>query len=284
MKNIVTYISVLVVMFLSSCENDPIMWDKSKTFVAFTASSINVPEASATPKNINLMIAGLETGNSITVNYEISTAGIANPAILGTDYTLSTDGSVAFPEGAGTAIIAVTPIDNHVFTGDKSFYISVTTNSGSFENGRASKILVVIKDDEHPLAKWIGTYTVTAASYGLPGDWDEEWTVTTVPNPDDVNKLLMTGFVGRTGIIEGVLDVDAMTIKIVAGQALGLYGTYGNLGVYLGSEDGQSIVDGNLMGTISEDGTIAVDRFGVLFDSGSEEGNLYDVFNTTWEK
>jgi|WetSurMetagenome_2_1015567.scaffolds.fasta_scaffold10086_3 hypothetical protein len=282
MKKILTYFTVLLIILSSSCKNDYISWDSSKTFVGFVASSINVPETTA--NDVSLMIAGLENGKAATVNYEISTTGLTNPAILGTDFTLSTNGSVAFPTGAGYGKITVTPVDNANFTGDKSFYIVITTNSENYPNGKASKILVVIKDDEHPLAKWIGSYTIEAASYGDPGNWDETWTATTAPKDNDVTKLLITGIKGLGGTLEATIDQEEMTITLVGGQALGQFSSYGNIGIYLGTDDGTDTMDGNLVGTISADGSINIDLFGLLIDSGAYEGYLYDVFNTTWTK
>ena len=74
----------------------------------------------------------------MTVNYEISTDGISNPAIEGVDY-ISWIGSVDFPKGAGYANITIHPIDNDQFTGNKSFWIIITSNSKNYPIGRENR-------------------------------------------------------------------------------------------------------------------------------------------------
>jgi hypothetical protein len=275
----------LPVLVFISCKNEPIMFDSSKTFVGFDYTSASFYENAATV-DIPVMIAGFEGKSVVTVNYEISIDGISNPAIEGVDYTIGSDKAIDFPTGAGYSTITIHPIDNNILTGNKIFRITLTSNSKNLPMGRENSILVVIRDDEHPLKRWIGNYTVHAISYYLPGQNDENWTVTTDSDPDDVNKLLISG-VGATGsnTIKATLNLDEMTITLEPGQSLGdVYG-YGSISVYKGTDAGDDVIqDEPLIGVIEDDGTIRIDLWGELITDGQYAGYLWDVFNTTWTK
>ncbi len=71
MKN--TYKLLYIVMMaaiFTSCKNDPIMFDKSKTFVAFTSSSASVVE-NENALDIPVMVAGVPGSPAVTVNFEV---------------------------------------------------------------------------------------------------------------------------------------------------------------------------------------------------------------------
>jgi hypothetical protein len=169
------YLFVLVAVF-ASCKNELIMFDSSKTFVAFASSAVTGIETDAVV-NVPVMVAALNGSPAVTVSFDVVTDGIDNPAVEGVDFTLTPDGTVNFAEGSGIINIQVIPVDNDLFTGNKSFKIVLTSNSKNYNTGSQSEVTVVLKDNEHPLAKWIGTYDVAAVSYGSPGEWDEAWTV-----------------------------------------------------------------------------------------------------------
>ena len=280
---------IVVVAIFASCKNEIIIFDSSKTFVAFTSSALTVQE-SADVLNVPVMVAALNGSPALTVSFDIVSDEEARPAVEGVDFTVTPDGTVNFAEGSGIINLQVHPIDNDQFTGDKSFKIVIISNSANYNTGAQSIITVVLKDDEHPLAKWIGTYDVAAASYGNPGAWDEAWVVTTEPDPDDVNNLLVYGVGSEgSGPLVGVVNTDDMTITFSSGQPLGeAYGDLGigayNLGVYKGTDTGDIIPDEPLVGVIEEDGTIQVDLWGHMIDEGSYNGYIWDVFNTTWTK
>jgi hypothetical protein len=278
------YIAMMAVIF-TSCKNDPIMFDSSKTFVAFTSSKASVVE-NENALDIPIMVAGIPGSPSVTVNFEVRTEGLANPALEGTDFTIVSAGSVDFPDGSGMANITIHPIDNAVFTGNKSFELVITSNSKNYPAGAESVMTVTLKDNEHPLAQWIGTYNVVAVSYYSPGEYDEAWSVTTEADPDDVNKLIITG-VGApgSGPIKATINLEEMSITLAPGQDLGdVYG-FGSLSVYKGTDAGDDVIlDEPLIGVIENDGTIKIDLWGELVTDGQYAGQLYDVFNTTWTK
>jgi hypothetical protein len=278
------YIVMMAVIF-TSCKNDPIMFDKSKTFVAFTTSSASVMET-ANALDIPVMVASVPGSPAVTVNFEVKTEGIANPAVEGTDFTIVSGNSVDFPEGSGYANITIHPIHNTLFTGNKSFELVITSNSKNYPNGAESVMTITLKDNEHPLAKWIGTYMVNAVSYRNPGPYDETWLVTTDSDPDDVTKLLITGVGAEgSGPIKATINLEEMSISLAPGQLLGdVYG-YGTIAVYKGTDAANDILlDQPLVGVIEDDGTIKIDLWAHYITDGPNANLLWDVFNTTWIK
>jgi hypothetical protein len=233
--------------------------------------------------SVNIYL-GAKTGTASTdVTLEVSTAGISAPAIEGTDFTLS---SKSVSVGVGETAISVTPINNDVFQGNKKFNLIISSNSAGYQIADQDTLQVTLVDDEHPLKAWIGTYTVNAASYGKPGAWDEEWTVTTSSDPTDVTKLVVKGIgtdsPSTTGWI-GVVNTTDMTITFSPGQQLDEAYGYGPVLMYLGTPDITTNKDANIVGTISADGGIHVDHVGIEL-TGSNAGYIWDVFNTTWTK
>jgi hypothetical protein len=288
MKRYRIILIIFTIGFLfGSCENEPIKFDSSKTFVAFNTDKVTVNENNADGGSAPIMVAALKGSPAITVEYEISTAGISRPAIEGTDFTIDPGSSLDFPDGFGVEGIKILPIDNSVFTGDKSFVLKLKSNSKGYNTGAIDSLIVVIKDDEHPLKNWIGTYNVAAVSYGSPGAWDEAWTVTTNPVEGDITKLAISGISkAGSGPIIATLDVEAMTITIGPAQSLGdTYGYSDDVQLFVGTPD-LTIPDKSvpLTGTIQNDGTINIDMVGVMLVGGANDGYIWDVFNTTWTK
>jgi hypothetical protein len=288
MKRIKLLDIAFAALLMAGCNtNEPILFDSSMNFLAFSASSVNVSE-NLGAVNTPIVLGATAGSPQTTVTVEVSNDGLSSPAIEGTDYTLESK-QVATVDGV--AQVTIIPIDNEDFTGDKSFYVTIVSNSQGYNNGSKKQLLVVLKDNEHPLGKWIGQYVVAAASYGSPGAWDEEWFVTTEPDPDDVNNLIITGIGGDGSApsvyqsITGVVNLDDMTITLAPGQTIGdVYG-YGNIAVYKGTDTGDDLVlDAPLIGIIEEDGTILVDLWGHLIVEGDYTGYFWDVFNTTWTK
>lgn len=280
--NKLLYIFVVLALLVSSCEWTPIMWDDSKVFVAFSQASTNIEEQG---DSIGIIVAvtALDGAPSITVNFEFDTTGIdsADAAFEGNQFTLENDSkTLNYPDGWGFDTIWVNPADNDIFTGDKSFNISLTENSLDLTYGAISSHAVTLKDNEHPLAKWLGSYAVEALSYGNPGAWDEAWTVSSVPNPDDVSKLILT--INDGDPFSATLDVEAMTITIDAGTGVGvLYGS-GNGPVVLHVGDWATVdMESPIVGTIENDGTIKIDKLTFWL---SDWGEAWDAFNSTWTK
>jgi hypothetical protein len=289
-------IIVIVLFLVTACEQDIIMFDSSKNLVGFSATSLTVVENVGGSTSVYLgAVPG--TAETTTVTLVTDTEGIGtNAAVEGVDYNLSAKSLSVSPNEE--AAIDITPVDNDVFTGDKRFYIVISSINQNYKLSVQSRILVTISDDEHPLKQWIGTYIVTAVSYGNPGGWDEEWTVATSPVQGNINQLAITGLGnGSTTPLIANVDKEGLTISIEGGQAIGeAYGSgNGIVGVYYGTDDllgqvyaGENVTAAMLTaakiqipGALDADGTIHIDKIAMVL---TDYDWCWDVFNTTWTK
>ena len=217
---------------------------------------------------------------SITFDFDESSA-----AVEGEDFTLvNTSNTLDISDGWGYDTIWIQPIDNDVFTGNILLIINLTSNTNSYAFGVTSSHTLTIIDNEHPLGDWIGSFSVDAVDY-----WSyfgpETWTVTTEPDPSDVNNLIVTGMgsgYSEYTSVTGVVDLDAKTITFSAGAEIGTHADYsGPIAIYLGDEGG-GIYEEPIVGDINDDGSIYVDLLGVKFVGGLNAGLTWAVFETTW--
>lgn len=291
MKKYINKIVLLasVVLLATSCSLDTKMFEASDSFVAFKSPTVIVSEKGSL--KIPIVVAALKGSPSMTVTVQIVDGTAVNDSMLFQTSAFIVDTTqVTFADGFGTQYITINPIDDHVFTGNRTFTVKLLSNSEGLPFGAINEVKVTIMDDEHPLAKWIGTYSVACASYGKPGEWDEVWTVTTVPDPSDVNNLITTGIsksafisIAEPNTITATLDMVAMTISIKGGQEIKGYGY--SLGIYLGTEDLSSVdKSAKIIGTISNDGSIHIDHLSPMIIAGAYAGSIWDTFNTTWTK
>ena len=165
--NKLKYLSfAIAVMFVfTACENnDAQKFLEKDTFVCFPESSASIDENDEGSLSIPLILAGVPGGVSVSVTLEISTEGCAVPAIEGVDFTINKKDFV-FEGGYGTQDVVITPIDNDVFTGKKTFNIIISQTSPTLMESVQNSVTVTIVDDEHPWAAIIGNYTMTAKSY-----------------------------------------------------------------------------------------------------------------------
>lgn len=279
-KIIYPLLLVLAVQF--GCETEHIMYDSSKNHVAFIQSQVNIAEEGGQVA-IPVMVAAMVGDPALTVSFEIDAE--QSVAVNGTDFNINTDPmTLNFPNGWGYDTIWLTPIDNDEFGGNISFVIRLNSNSQNYQFGAQDSIICTIVDNEHPLGQWIGTYNVEARSYGSPGAWDEAWTVTTSPDPDDVSKLIFQGVAGwGDGSFAASFDLENMTVTIPAGTAIGTAYGY-KISIWVGDEDLNLDKTKPIVGEISEDGSMHIDYVGEEISEGTYAGYIWDVFDTYWTK
>ena len=276
-------IILVTLVFVTGCQDEyPIMYDSATSVVGFNKASLTIKE-NGTAGSVNIYL-GAATGTTATdVTLQVSVEGITNPAIEGTDFTLSSKNVSA---AVGETAVTITPVDNSVFQGNKQFKLIISSNSQSYSISAQKTITVTITDDEHPLKTWIGSYKVAAASYGKPGEWDEEWNVTTSAHPTDLTKLVVKGIGVKSPSTSdwiGVVNTTDMTITFSPGQELDEAYGYGPVLMYKGTPDGATIKDEDIVGTISADGSIHIDLLAIEL-TGANAGYVWDVFNTSWTK
>ena len=289
MKKIYFIFSIMVVamVLVTSCKKDIIMFDDSTALVGFASTSLVISEADADPSDITLYLGGaLGATTDIVLSTSIERyndpEGFNNPAIEGTDFTLS---SMSVSMEVGETVIQITPVDNAIFEGTKKFDLVITSNTAGYDISAESVLAVTIDDNEHPLKAWIGTYDIDAQSYGDPDNWDEAWVVTTSPVEGNLDQLSMVGFGdGGTGEVIAEIDTDAMTITIAPGQDSDAYASSGYTEgyVFFGFSDLSLDKDAALTGTIALDGTIVIDNFAIsVWYNGADYG-VWDSWHTTW--
>jgi hypothetical protein len=291
-----SFLTVVAILFLvTACKKEIIMMDSSKYLVGFSSSETIMRENLGGPATIEFYV-GAATGTEATeVVFAVDTVGLgASAAKLGVDFTLS---STSLSAGPGLSTLSVTPVDNDVFTGNKKFYLVIESNSKNYKLSAQKRLLVTINDDEHPLKQWLGAYTVSAASYGSPGAWDETWNVVTAPVEGQLDQLSITGLgYGSTVPLIATVDKAAMTISIESAQLLGeaygpdngvvklYYGTDEIMNQLLAGLEINSTMLGNaathkITGTIEANGTIHLDKMGMVL---TDWDWCWDIFNTTW--
>jgi len=287
-RSIIKYFAILsAVLLVSSCEWNPPTFDNADSFIAFTASGSAVVEPGG-PTAIIVQVSTSSGQPAVSVTFDFDESSVA---VEGEDFTLiNSSNTLDFSSGWGYDTIWIQPIDNDIFTGNIPLIINLTSNTQSYAFGVTNSHTLTIIDDEHPLGNWIGTYAVVATdhwSYFGP----ETWTVTTEPDPGDVNNLIVTGIGNDPSInggysevtsITGVVDLDAKTITFSAGSEIGTHSAYsGPIAVYLGDPVG-NIYEEPIVGDISDDGGIYIDNLGVLFVGGLNAGLTWGVYETTW--
>ena len=145
-----TALLVLAVLLVSACSSDPELFDKSDSFVAFNSDVAKVSEKDSLM--IPVDVGALKGSPSVTVNFEVVDSTGATIAKEGVDFTLGST-SITFVDGFGTQYVKVKPVDNDLFTGNKTFKITLTSNSVGYPFGVIQTVNVTIVDDEHPSQK-----------------------------------------------------------------------------------------------------------------------------------
>jgi len=279
-RSIIKYFAILsAVLLVSSCEWNPPTFDSADSFIAFTASSSGVAEQGSMI-GIPVLVTAESSAPAVSVTFDFDEA---SAAVEGEHFNLVNTSNTLDINGWGYDTIWIEPIDNDVFTGNLPLIINLTSNTKSYPFGVTNSHTLTIIDDEHPLGVWIGTFSVSAVDY-----WSyfgpETWTVSTEPDPSDVNNLIVTGIGGyaEQTPISGVVDLDAKSITFSAGAEVGTHALYsGPLAIFLGDEAG-NLYEEPIVGEVLDDGSIFVDLLGIKFVGGLNAGLNYGVYETTW--
>ena len=278
---IIKYFAILsAVLLVSSCEWNPPTFDSADSFIAFTASSSGVAEQGGMI-GIPILVTAEASSPAVSVTFDFDES---SDAVEGEDFTLvNSSNTLDISDGWGYDTIWIQPIDNDIFTGNILLIINLTSNTNNYPFGVTKSHSLTIIDNEHPLGDWIGTFSVSAVDY-----WSyfgpETWTVTTEPDPGDVNNLIVTGIGGyaEQTPITGVVDLDAKSITFSAGAEVGTHADYsGPLAIFLGDEAG-NLYEEPIVGEVKDDGSIYIDLLGIKFVGGLNAGLNYGVYETTW--
>jgi hypothetical protein len=263
------YVLAALVLFATSCDWEPIMWDSSKTYIAFTTPGTVVPEE-GDMIGIAVLVTALEGSPAVSVDFEFDTVGIdpAVAAIEGEQYELVNENqTLSFPDGWGYDTIWIRPIDNDIFTGDKVFNVTLTSNTVDYAFGAPITNVVTVKDNEHPLNLVLGNYIETDY-YFTDGSVDGTYEVTITPDPDDLTKVNIFNFWGGGEVISASVDLDAMTISISTEEVIYISGTYGDATITL-LDDAYEYTDGDLLVCpIEENGDWSTPKWAATVSAG----------------
>jgi len=272
------YILLVIIgaALLFSCDDDyeKIYINDSDSFIAFSGSSTSVAEDAANILEIPVYLSS-PSAKEVTVNFEVSTEGFDNPAILGQDYQIvNSTNSIAFASGTYIQMIQIQVIDNDVRDKDKNFTISLTDPSIDINIGLAgndkANINVTIADNEHPLALVIGTYAESDYAYS-DGSLDNAtpYGVTIAPDPDDETRVLINNFWGGGDYwIIATVDIDSKVMTILPGQIIYVDGTYGDCKA-VRIAGGAYDTDNGINCTIDDSGNIVTESWAALVDAGA---------------
>lgn len=272
---------ILAVFMVSSCEWDAPMFDSADSFIAYASSTSSVAETGGMI-GIPVLVTANLSAPAVSITFEFDAA---STAVEGEHFALvNPSKTLDVSDGWGYDTIWIQPIDNDVFTGNLVAMINLVSNTGGYPFGVVSTHNLTIIDNEHPLGDWIGSYEVAAVDY-----WSyfgpETWNVSTGPDPDDVNNLIITGIgsgFSEFTSITGVIDLEAMTITLSSGSEIGTHNDYGGpLAIYL-ADDAGSLYEDPIIGTINEDGTMFIDLIGIQFVGGNNAGLNWGGYATTW--
>ena len=247
----------LAVASFTSCNNDPIMFDESMSFVAFTTKTATTSEVNQTLE-IPVLVTAMSGSAAIDVTYTISTEGHKNPAVIDSDFKVLSTDKLSYAEGYGYNNIVIETIDNDKFTGTKTFSIILSSNSLNYAFGALDTITVNISDDDHPLGWMLGSYdaAITATANG-----DLAYGISLEPIEGETSKIKIFGMSGvKYGApladpyyLEGVVNEEFTELKIKAEQEWDSWG-YGPTTLKVWEDDnGEGAETGELIGEITND-------------------------------
>lgn len=256
--------------------------------VGFSRAALSIGENNPAGIDVEIYLGAAAGTPATDVTLEVSTQGHANPAVLGEDFTIS---SMNVNVAVGIASVKIVPVDDDVFTGNRTFTLKIASNSQNYPLTAQSQVLVTILDNEHPLKLVIGTYHVVGTdAWGDPVDA----TVVTSPVDGDLTKVSfplvqLSGYdAPATNKVMVNVDLAAGTFRIQVGQTYPTWG-YGpcKLSGYDGAT-GSALEDGSFIrGLIDEDGNITfLDYMGVLITSGVNAGLSFNIWSpdVVWTK
>jgi len=266
--NKIIFVLAALVLFATSCQWEPIMWDESKTYIAFNSPTTVAPEEGG-PVGIVVLVTALDGAPAVDVTFQLDTVGIPPDvaAIEGEQYELvNADQTLSFPNGWGYDTLWIQPIDNDVFTGDKFFNVTLTSNTADYAFG-ASKVNVVnVKDNEHPLNLVLGDYLET--DYWFEDESvDGTYNVTVTPNPDDLSKVFIENIWGGGTVISATVDLDAMVIVISSEEVIYVSGTYGDC-TMTPLDDDYAYTDGDIVCTVEANGNWTIPKWAATVSAG----------------
>lgn len=199
-----------------------------------------------------------------SVNFDV----VDMTAKKGVNYTVEPSNGVLTFDNSGVANITVN-ITNLVgeFTSDLKFKVVLTGASDGFTLGGLRENTVTIKDNDHPLAAILGTYTANVTD-----TWGDSYVIRTVVEPVDgsFTEVTMSDLCpwiitqGYTDKVHGVVSDDMSRITVEVN------GVYANVGYFVASTKPTSYDLNELVFTFDKENlTLTNQSYYGLFDGGT---------------
>ncbi len=227
----IKYIAIIAVglMLFTACEQEDLLFDESMSAVGFHGDKASVLEVDTVSGKdileVQILVTALTDAPSITVDYEVDTTGIANPAVEGVDFEIDTERSVTLSKGWGYYPITIKAIDNDTYdpNGNKSFKLKIVNNSQGYDLASEDEITITIVDDDHPLGWMFGDYDVSVVET-LNGDNNYSLNISSIEGETDRVKIY--GLAGTSFgppaedpfYLTASVSEDYSTMTIAAGQ------------------------------------------------------------------
>jgi len=303
MKKIYWLFLVLLTVGFGACtaEVEEILFQDKNASISFVEESFKVDEDNEAQQSFDV-VYHTTSAEAVTVDFEIVTEGLANPAIEGVDFELlNPSKTLTFGAGSYKNAIRIKVIGNEIVDADRQMKIKLASNSLDLELGFAdglkSEVLVTILnndievDESHPLIKLFGFYTeddYDMTVEGSPLDPNSGNSVSILPDPSDETQILIMNL---WGINEGVpeedhvaivasVDLENNTINILPGQVLFVHADYGPCKAVRYDYDSEGFdPSGAIACQIEEDGNIRTETWGALVDAG-----YFGVYQTVFRK
>jgi hypothetical protein len=267
-------ITIFALLF-SSCEEDHIMTKYTGDAVGFVEdyyfqsvkADFTYMEIPVAHNNINVV------GSKAEVEITLSEGTGANLVSLNTTML---DFDIA------DTIMLQLSIDLASLVEDVVYSISLTFTDAYLQhevNGFEEVTVEFSKWRPRRQSDYVGDYTVEAVSNILPGEWDEEWEVTTEADALDVTKITIKGIIDSDVPVNAVLDYDAMTITIPAGQYV-----YDDMYIYNYDEASKVYIRTDLVGTLHENGDFSFDYWAIMYGDTDNPDDAYDLFTPMFNK
>ncbi|MBS2210169.1 hypothetical protein KEM09_02085 [Carboxylicivirga mesophila] len=288
MNYIVKYIflAIIALLVVACGEADKQLFDDQDAYFAFEAESASISENSEDRLDLSLYIAKSKAIGTVVL--EADSEGLDNPAIEGVDFEIVGDETITF-RGEYFQEVSIKVMDNDETDGDKQFYLTMVSNDINADlglaDGKQSKVLVTIIDDEHPLASVLGSYTL---NYDSPWNGNGQQEVNQIFSVEgsDTEVGIVLGYYrdnedfALSTKVKGTVDLEAMTVSIAYGQQTYNDGT--NVLTMFGDDEtpGGIITEGYLIGDIDPVTGDIVFRnpFAIAFTGGPNEGYYEDLY------
>lgn len=247
---------------LSACNvNELPSFNDNDAFVSFTTTSMSIDENVEDSLVLEVLCTSLNgISCKATISVVDSGANDAKNGVNFTYYTTSGSDEMSFDDKTISHKVIIKPIDNAIFTGDKSFVINLSVEGANIGSDKTCNIIVA--DDEHPLAFILGSFTASGESYF---NGPTEWNITITKDADDLSKVWISNLVpdGTSLKVYGTVNDDKNEIRIPVLQEIASSSSYPHIlleGFYDAGLNEEIEGGGYITGKIAADGTITIEN------------------------